>query len=137
MKLHRGGHRATRRIAVRARALAVLIAAFTVVVSTAQALHLALVSHHLCEVHGQIEHGDHEAPAEVAEDAAPGGVSIGPLGEEHHDCEGLAVEAAVAREPQPFAAFVAHGIVARDRAPVAVERARPLWQLAPKNSPPV
>src|SRR5690606_5013849 len=69
-----------------ARALFALIALVVAVAWGAQALHMTLVAHHLCEAHGQLEHGE----ASAHDDAFAG---LGVVADENHEhCDGLAIE---------------------------------------------
>jgi hypothetical protein len=123
--------------------LCALLPLFVLATHLASSLHFALISHEICDVHGELEHGaashaDHERPAQQPAPLA----AFQPAGEEdaHEHCllAGKPREE-LALRPSPLACVAPAPLVtatpARVEAPPAPARAEVLL-FAPKQSPP-
>jgi hypothetical protein len=141
--------RSRREMGVALRVLIALVVWLSVGGHVSGLAHFALVSHHVCATHGEVEHGDDHAHApDVARptastDATQAAPSLGAaLGaeDEHDDCSVLARQ-----KEQPIAGAGTTPVLAP--APLAQARSlrrdhepygmAPLLALAPKTSPPV
>jgi hypothetical protein len=113
------------------RALAGLIALVVAVVWSAQALHMTLVAHHLCEAHGQLEHRE-------ASDHDDTFVGLGVVADEDHEhCDGLAIEPVPAPSVAAPRSLTSELQPLPSSPPIPFDFVRSRWRLAPKTSPPV
>jgi hypothetical protein len=116
----------------------ILVLGLAFVCSTfATGTHWLTVPHHLCEIHGTIEHGLALAPAPVA--PTPAAPIVRGNEREHEECAlgpYTPTEAVLLGEAQGHGLFLAER-VGYVFAPTAPTPSVPLFLLAPSRSPPV
>jgi hypothetical protein len=137
-----------REVGIALRVLTALVVWLSVGGHVSGLAHFALVSHHVCATHGEVEHGDDHAHAPAVSElppaeGAPAGASLSAvLGaeEEHDGCSVLARQkdsAALGADTAPALAPAPLAEAKTPRSDVARQRAGAVIALAPKTSPPV
>jgi hypothetical protein len=140
--------RSRREMGIALRVLTALVVWLSVGGHVSGLAHFAIVSHHVCATHGELEHGDDHAHAPIsgltpAKDAAADAASLDAvLGaeEEHDDCSVLARQkdrAALGADTTPALAPAPLAEPNDSRFDVARHRTAAVIALAPKTSPPV
>jgi hypothetical protein len=141
--------RSRREMSIALRVLTALMVWLSVGGHVSGLAHFALVSHHVCATHGELEHGDDHAHAPAAsthalpEDSTGGAPSLGapvPVEDEHGDCSVLARqkdEAVLGADTAPALAPALSAEAKARRLDVMPFRTAAALAFAPKTSPPV